>query len=119
VKLENIKHEYSARIGIKESIHDILMNLKEIVLRSDSYRIQEASICIVGPKKVTSQNIILPPFVKIIDTTQHIARLTKSITYDIRLQIEKNCGYIIHSRNNDQDIIFPINVVFMLVCDVN
>jgi DNA-directed RNA polymerase subunit alpha len=26
VKLENIKHEYSAIIGIEESVHDILMN---------------------------------------------------------------------------------------------
>jgi DNA-directed RNA polymerase subunit alpha len=57
--------------------------------------------------------------VKIIDTTQHIARLTKSITSDIRLQIEKNHGYIIHSPNNYQDKIFPIDVVFMPVRDAN
>nr|YP_010325979.1 RNA polymerase alpha subunit [Tsuga chinensis var. tchekiangensis]YP_010938332.1 RNA polymerase alpha subunit [Tsuga forrestii]ART87410.1 RpoA [Tsuga chinensis]UNP24346.1 RNA polymerase alpha subunit [Tsuga chinensis var. tchekiangensis]WLE64547.1 RNA polymerase alpha subunit [Tsuga forrestii] len=119
VKLENIKHEYSAIIGIKESVHDILMNLKEIVLRSDSYGIREASIYIVGPRNVTAQDIILPPSVKIIDTTQHIARLTKSITSDIRLQIEKNSGYIIHSPNNYQDGIFPIDAVFMPVCDAN
>jgi DNA-directed RNA polymerase subunit alpha len=119
VKLENIKHEYSAIIGIEESVHDILMNLKEIVLRSDSYGIRGASICIVGPRNVTAQDIILPPSVKIIDTTQHIARLTKSITSDIRLQIEKNRGYIIHSPNNYQDGIFPIDAVFMPVRDAN
>nr|ACP51475.1 RNA polymerase alpha subunit [Pinus albicaulis] len=119
VKLENIKHEYSAIIGIEESVHDILMNLKEIVLRSDSYGIREASIYIVGPRNVTAQDIILPPSVKIIDTTQHIARLTKSITSDIRLQIEKNRGYIIHSSNNYQDGIFPIDAVFMPVRDAN
>jgi DNA-directed RNA polymerase subunit alpha len=95
------------------------MNLKEIVLRSDSYRIQGASICIVGPRNVTAQDIILPPSVKIIDTTQHIARLTKSINFDIRLQIEKNRGYIIHSPNNYQDENFPIDVVFMPVRDAN
>ena len=119
VKLENIKHEYSAIIGIEESVHDILMNLKEIVFRSDSYGIREASIYIVGPRNVTAQDIILPPSVKIIDTTQHIARLTKSITSDIRLQIEKNRGYIIHSPNNYQDGIFPIDAVFMPVRDAN
>jgi DNA-directed RNA polymerase subunit alpha len=119
VKLENIKHEYSAIIGIEESVHDILMNLKEIVLRSDSYGIRGASICIVGHINVTAQDIILPPSVKIIDTTQHIARLNKSITSDIRLQIGKNRGYIIHNPNNYQDEIFPIDVVFMPVCDAN
>jgi DNA-directed RNA polymerase subunit alpha len=119
VKLDNIKHEYSVIIGIEESVHDILMNLKEIVLRSDSYGIQGASICIIGPRNVTAQDIILPPSVKIIDTTEHISRLTKSITSDIILQIEKNRGYIIHSPNNYQDGIFPIDVVFMPVCDAN
>jgi DNA-directed RNA polymerase subunit alpha len=77
------------------------------------------SICIVGPINVTSKDIILPPSVKIIDTTQHRARLTKSITSDIRLQIEKNRGYIIHSLNNYQDGIFPIDVVFIPVCNAN
>jgi len=40
VKLENIKYEYSTIICIEESMKKKLMNLREIVLRSDSYRIQ-------------------------------------------------------------------------------
>jgi len=57
--------------------------------------------------------------VKIIDTTQYIAKLTKSITFDIRLRIEKNHGYIIHSPNNYRDGNFLIDIFFLLVSDVN
>ena len=32
-KSEKIPHEYSTIVGIQESVHEILMNLKEIVLR--------------------------------------------------------------------------------------
>ncbi|MCL7027007.1 hypothetical protein MKW94_020287 [Papaver nudicaule] len=47
--LKKIPHEYSTIIGIEESVHEILMNLKEIVLRSNLYGTRNASICIRGP----------------------------------------------------------------------
>nr|YP_009158635.1 RNA polymerase alpha chain [Encephalartos lehmannii]AFR53238.1 RNA polymerase alpha chain [Encephalartos lehmannii]BAR93841.1 RNA polymerase alpha chain [Encephalartos lehmannii] len=118
-KLEKVTHEYSAMIGIEESVHDISINLKEIVLRSDPYGTREASICIVGPRNVTAQDIMLPPSVKIIDATQHIASLTKSITFDIKLWIEKDRGYRIQSPNNYQDGVFPIDAVSMPVRNAN
>nr|YP_009471708.1 RNA polymerase alpha chain [Cephalotaxus sinensis]YP_009641638.1 RNA polymerase alpha chain [Cephalotaxus hainanensis]YP_010138046.1 RNA polymerase alpha subunit [Cephalotaxus griffithii]YP_010138292.1 RNA polymerase alpha subunit [Cephalotaxus harringtonia var. nana]UPV71550.1 RNA polymerase alpha subunit [Cephalotaxus fortunei var. alpina]AVI15495.1 RNA polymerase alpha chain [Cephalotaxus sinensis]AXI98095.1 RNA polymerase alpha chain [Cephalotaxus sinensis]QBZ37775.1 RNA polymerase al len=118
-KLQNIKHEYSVIIGIEESVHEILMNLKKIVLRSDVYGMREGSIHIVGPKKVTAQDIILPPSVRIIDNTQHIASINKSITLDISLEIEKGRGYIIQNPNNSQDGIFPIDAAFIPVQNVN
>ena len=73
-KSEKIPHEYSTIVGIQESVHEILMNLKEIVLRSNLYGTRDASICINGPGYVTAQDIILPPSVEIVDNTQHIAR---------------------------------------------
>nr|YP_009578841.1 RNA polymerase alpha subunit [Pseudotaxus chienii]AZN62466.1 RpoA [Pseudotaxus chienii]QBK34397.1 RNA polymerase alpha subunit [Pseudotaxus chienii]QVX28236.1 RNA polymerase alpha subunit [Pseudotaxus chienii] len=120
-KFQNITNEYSVMIGIEESVHEILMNLKEIVLRSDAYGIREGSIHIVGPKKVTARDIILPTSVRVIDTTQHIASLNKSITLDIDLQIEKGRGYIIQNpkNSNSQDGIFPIDAAFIPVQNVN
>nr|YP_008082135.1 RNA polymerase alpha subunit [Cunninghamia lanceolata]AGL10981.1 RNA polymerase alpha subunit [Cunninghamia lanceolata]BCK52170.1 RNA polymerase alpha chain [Cunninghamia lanceolata var. konishii] len=120
-QFKNISNEYSVIIGIEESIHEILMNLKEIVLRSDAYGIREGSIHVVGPKKVTAQDIMLPPSVRIIDTTQHIANINKSITLDISLQIEKGRGYIIQNPNNynNKDGIFPIDAAFIPVQNVN
>ncbi|XP_057863201.2 DNA-directed RNA polymerase subunit alpha-like [Cryptomeria japonica] len=119
VKFHNISNEYSVIIGIEESIHEILMNLKEIVLRIDAYRIREGSINVVGPKKVTAQDIMLPPSVGIIDATQHIANINKSITLDISLQIEKCHRYIIQNPNNynPKDEIFPIDVAFVFPID--
>ena len=48
-KSKKIPHEYSTIVGIQESIHEILMNLKEIVLRSNLYGLHGASICVKGP----------------------------------------------------------------------
>lgn len=68
-KFEKIPHEYSTIVGIQESIHEILMNLKEILLRSNLYGTREVSICFKGPGYVTAQDIILPPSVEVIDNT--------------------------------------------------
>nr|QJE70627.1 RNA polymerase alpha subunit [Rheum acuminatum] len=118
-KSDKIPHEYSTILGIQESVYEILMNLKEIVLRSNVYGTCDASICVRGPGCVTAQDIILPPYVEIVDTTQHIANLTEPIDLRIGLQLERNRGYRIKTSNNFQDGSYPIDAVFMPVRNVN
>ena len=118
-KSEKIPHEYSTFGGIQESVHEILMNLKEIVLRSNLYGTRNASICVKGPGYVTAQDIILPPSIEIVDNTQHIANLTEPINLCIELQIERNRGYRIKTPNNFQEDSYPIDAVFMPVRNAN
>nr|QFV19273.1 RNA polymerase alpha subunit [Adonis coerulea] len=118
-KSEKLPHEYSTIVGIEESVHEILMNLKEIVLRSNLYGTRDASICVKGPGYVTAQDIIAPPSVEIVDTTQHIASLTEPIDLCIELQIERNRGYRMKTPNNAQEISYPIDAVFMPVRNAN
>nr|YP_009306808.1 RNA polymerase alpha subunit [Davidia involucrata]AOQ76892.1 RNA polymerase alpha subunit [Davidia involucrata]AQU64755.1 DNA-directed RNA polymerase alpha subunit [Davidia involucrata]AUF34151.1 RpoA [Davidia involucrata]QOZ40499.1 RNA polymerase alpha subunit [Davidia involucrata] len=118
-KFERIPHEYSTIVGTQESVHEILMNLKEIVLRSNLYGTCDASICVKGPGYVTAQDIISPPYVEIVDSTQYIASLTEPIDLCIGLQIERNRGYRIKMPNNFQDGSYPIDAVFMPVRNAN
>nr|YP_010286993.1 RNA polymerase alpha subunit [Limnobium laevigatum]UKT61066.1 RNA polymerase alpha subunit [Limnobium laevigatum] len=118
-KFENVSHEYSTIPGIEESVHEILMNLKEIVLRSNLYGIQDAFICVKGPKCVTAEDIISPPSVEIVDPTQHIANLTEPLDLRIELQIKRDRGYRIKSTNPSQDGSYPIDAVFMPVRNAN
>nr|QXO04405.1 RNA polymerase alpha subunit [Goodyera yangmeishanensis] len=116
---ENVLHEYSTIAGIEESVHEILINLKEIVLRSNLYGVRDASICVRGPKYITAQDIISPPSVEIVDTTQHIANLTEPIDLFIELKIKRDRGYRLKSKNNSHDGSYPIDIVSMPVRNVN
>nr|ULM62957.1 RNA polymerase alpha subunit [Hyacinthus orientalis]ULM63044.1 RNA polymerase alpha subunit [Hyacinthus orientalis]ULM63131.1 RNA polymerase alpha subunit [Hyacinthus orientalis]ULM63217.1 RNA polymerase alpha subunit [Hyacinthus orientalis] len=118
-KSEKVSHEYSTIVGIEESVHEILINLKEIVLRSNLYGVRDASICARGPRYVTAQDIISPPSVEIVDTTQHIANLTEPIDLRIELEIKRDRGYRMNSTNNSQDGSYPIDAVSMPVRNVN
>nr|YP_010731191.1 RNA polymerase alpha subunit [Ochna serrulata]WEG37932.1 RNA polymerase alpha subunit [Ochna serrulata] len=118
-KSQKIAHEFSTIAGIQESVHEILMNLKEIVLRSHLYGTRNASICVKGPGYVTAQDIILPPAVEIIDNKQYIAKLTEPIDLRIELQIERSRGYRLKPPNNFQDESYPLDAVFMPVKNAN
>nr|UDZ61099.1 RNA polymerase alpha subunit [Limnocharis flava] len=118
-KLEGVPHEYSTIGGVEESVHEIFMNLKEIVLRSNLYGVRNAFICVKGPKCVTAQDIISPRSVKIVDTTQHIANLTEPVDLCIELEIKRDRGYRIKSTNPSQDGSYPIDAVSMPVRNAN
>nr|YP_009546767.1 RNA polymerase alpha subunit [Anigozanthos flavidus]AYP35507.1 RNA polymerase alpha subunit [Anigozanthos flavidus] len=118
-KSKRVPHEYSTIIGIEESIHEILLNLKEIVLRSNIYGVRDAYICVRGPRYVTAQDIISPPSAEIVDTTQHIANLTEPIDLCIELEIKRDRGYRTKSTKNSQDGSYPIDAVSMPVRNAN
>nr|YP_009453235.1 RNA polymerase alpha subunit [Cynosurus cristatus]ARQ29635.1 RNA polymerase alpha subunit [Cynosurus cristatus] len=118
-KFGSVPHEYSTIAGIDESVQEILLNLKEIVLRSNLYGVRDASICVKGPRYITAQDIILPPSVEIVDTSQPIANLTEPMDFCIELQIKRDRGYQTELRNNYQDGSYPIDAVSMPVRNVN
>ncbi|KAM0932022.1 putative DNA-directed RNA polymerase [Dioscorea sansibarensis] len=84
-------------------------------LQYNLYEIRDASICVRGPRYVTAQDIISPPYVEIVDTTQYIANLTEPIDLCIELQIKRDRGYRMKPITNSQDGSYPIDAVFMPV----
>ncbi|KAH7291171.1 hypothetical protein KP509_29G003900 [Ceratopteris richardii] len=103
----------------KVTIHDVLVNLKEIVLKSDSNDIQEGFLSVTGPKVVTAGDTLLPSCVKIIDNSQYVTTITQPISLYIELKIEKDRGYRIEKPEKYKDGQFVIDAVFMPVQNVN
>ncbi|KAF2915308.1 hypothetical protein DAI22_09g021000 [Oryza sativa Japonica Group] len=118
-KFGSVPHGYSTIAGIEESVQEILLNLKEIILRSNLYGVRTTSICVKGPRYITAQDIILPPSVEIVDTAQPIANLTEPTDFRIELRIKRDHGYHIEVRKNTQDGSYPIDAVSMPVRNVN
>lgn len=118
-KFEKIRHEFAPLFGIKESVQEILMNLKEIVLRGNPYGTQQGLICVNGPGDVTAKDIILPPSLTIVDKTQHICTLIEPISFCLDLAIERGRGYGIKTTKNLNEGSYPIDAVFMPVRNTN
>lgn len=93
VKIKNAIHEYSSLSGVQESVHDILINLKKIILSSSFSGIFEGFLSVVGPKTVLASDLNLPSFIKIINPNQYIATVNKPINFHLQIYIQKGKGY--------------------------
>nr|AMP43324.1 alpha subunit of RNA polymerase [Tetraselmis sp. CCMP 881] len=77
IKIQGVTHEYSALPGVRESVLDILLNIKQVPINSafQVYSPHLAYINCQGPAEVTAKDIQLPPFLKCIDPNQYIATI--------------------------------------------
>nr|YP_010703852.1 RNA polymerase alpha subunit [Bolbitis deltigera]WCO87038.1 RNA polymerase alpha subunit [Bolbitis deltigera] len=118
-RFHGVVHEYSTIKGIKETIHDVSVNLKEIALKSDSDDVKEAVSSVTGPKEVIAGDTSLPTSVEAVDSLQYVATITQPISVNIESKIEKDCGYRIENSNACRDGEFPVDAVSMPVRNVN
>lgn len=77
VEIEGASHEYSSLPGVRDSVLDILLNLKEIVLKKTikNLKPQIGYLRARGPGVVRASHLRLPPFIQCVDPDQYIATL--------------------------------------------
>nr|YP_010455852.1 RNA polymerase alpha subunit [Tetraselmis marina]UUA64528.1 RNA polymerase alpha subunit [Tetraselmis marina] len=78
VKIQGAMHEYSTLPGIRESVLDILLNIKQVSL-AGAFQINSPHLAYLqcsGPRIVTAGDIKFPAFLKCVDSDQHIATLS-------------------------------------------
>lgn len=93
-EIEQVLHEYSTIEGVQEDVIDILLNLKGIAV-SLQEGVEEANLTLTkkGPGPVVAGDIVGGHAVEIINPTHVIAHLTKSGELNMRLKVERGCGY--------------------------
>nr|QXT44771.1 RNA polymerase alpha subunit [Nitellopsis obtusa] len=119
VKFDNIKHEYCTLIGVRESVQDILLNLKEIVFKGICEKIEKGFILVKGPKKITAADIQINPSIQIVDTNQIIAHLTEPVYLKAELTIEKSTGVRLQNETQIPEGFFSMDAIFMPIRNVN
>lgn len=83
IEVYGATHGYASLPGVKESMLDVIMNFKQLVLRPTGSepslelvtRPQFAYLNIRGPGKVKASHLQLPPFLQCVDPEQIIANL--------------------------------------------
>ena len=102
VKIQGVKHEYSSLPGVRESVLDILLNIKQIALTS-TFQIQApylAYLSASGPGIVTAGDIEFPSFLKCVDPTKKIATLCNDGQLNIAFLIYPGKNYWVQLGSN-------------------
>lgn len=117
VRIAGVNHEFSTITGVREDVLEILLNLKEVVLKSYTNEPQIGRVRIQGPAVVTTGLFDLPPEIEIIDHRQYIATICNNTIFEMEFRIEKGRGYrLVDSSIKEKSIDFlQIDAVFMPV----
>jgi DNA-directed RNA polymerase subunit alpha len=116
VRIEGVAHEFSTVPGVKEDVTDIILNLKDLVVRmhTDADEV-EAPLVATGPGEVKAKDIDLPSGVEILNPEAPIATLEKKTKLEVYLTIGRGRGYSPAEENqsDEQPIgVIPIDSIF-------
>jgi DNA-directed RNA polymerase subunit alpha len=121
VRIAGINHEFSTIPGVREDVLEILLNLKEVVLKSYNKEPSIGRLRVQGPSIITASNFELPPDIEVIDTNQYIATICNNNILEMEFRIEAGKGYqIVEKFMDDTSVDFlQVDAIFMPVKKVN
>lgn len=99
IRVEGIQHEFSTIPGVKEDLTDIILNIKELVLRSDVEEPSTLRIQVSGAREVTGADIQAPAGVEVLNTDLLICTINKRSRLEVELTVERGRGYVPAERN--------------------
>lgn len=121
IRIAGISHEFSTIPGVREDILEILLNLKEIVLKSKTETPQFGRLKIQGPAVVTADLIQLPSTVEIVNPNQYIMTISTSNILEIEFKLEYGMGYRLASQTflEENENYLQLDAIFMPIQKVD
>jgi DNA-directed RNA polymerase subunit alpha len=105
VYIEGADHEYSTLPGVRDTVIDILLNLKEIVFKV----VSPVSTSVLGylqargPGVVRASDLKLPNWIQIIDPDQYIATLAHDGNLNLQFMLYEGENYQIQTPKSIQE----------------
>jgi len=114
VRFDESLHEFDTIAGVTEDVTDIILNLKDIVLTSESDDPVTLRLDAKGAGAVTAGDIECPADVTILNSDLHIATLNSKARLAIDLTVERGKGYASSQREIDNRVIgvIPVDAIF-------
>ncbi|MFN0092640.1 MAG: DNA-directed RNA polymerase subunit alpha [Acidimicrobiales bacterium] len=114
VRFDDALHEFDTISGVTEDVTDVILNLKDIVVVSESEEPVTLRLDVRGPADVTAENIDCPSDIQILNPEHHIATLNAKGRLAVEVTIERGRGYVSADRTNNASTIgvIPIDSIF-------
>jgi DNA-directed RNA polymerase subunit alpha len=122
IRIAGVNHEFATIPGVREDVLEIMLNMKEIILKSYTHQPQIGRLVATGSGTVTAAQFDLPSEVEVVDPSQYIATLSEGSKLEMEFRIETGQGYRAVDRGRDETSsldFLQIDAVFMPVTKVN
>jgi DNA-directed RNA polymerase subunit alpha len=94
LKIDGVTHEYSTIPGVKDSVLDIILNLKTLDIKKTSKETSTLKLEVSKAGKITAKDIQCPSDVEIMNKDLYITTLEKGSKLKMELRVEKGVGYV-------------------------
>ena len=122
IKIEGVLHEFATVPNVVEDVPEIIVNLKNVRLKSSDNEEKLMHIDFKGPGEVTAKDIITDGTVEVLNGDLHIATVEEGGHFQVELTADKGRGYNTAEKNKRQNQalnVLPIDSIFTPVKKVN
>lgn len=121
IKIDGVLHEFTTINGVKEDVSDLILNIKGLVLSSDSDEPVVMYLSARGAGEITAGNIQPPAGVEIHNPDHHLATLNDQGALEIEMVVERGRGYVPATLNNTNNEIgrIPVDQIYSPVLKVS
>ncbi|MEK0443796.1 MAG: DNA-directed RNA polymerase subunit alpha [Ilumatobacteraceae bacterium] len=114
VKFEKALHEFTTIDGVTEDVTEIILNLKDIVVKSEVDDAVAISVDVSGPADLKAKDIPLPAGIEFVNGDQHIATLSAKARLSVEITVERGKGYLGSDRDSGRKTIgvIPVDALF-------
>lgn len=101
VEVEGAVHEFTALEGVEEDLTQIILNLKELVIKSDTIALEryEAKVSITGPKTFLASDIELPTGLSVVNANLEIAHVAEGGHLEMIIHFKNGRGFATSEEN--------------------
>jgi DNA-directed RNA polymerase subunit alpha len=103
IQIDGVLHEFSSIKGVREDVTDIVLNVKNLAIKSTSSSSKKLILDIKGPKEVKAKDITLVPDVEILNPEQIICNLDEKTNFHMELIVSTGKGYVSAPKNKSDD----------------
>ena len=122
VKIAGVQHEFSTIPGVTEDVTEIVLNVKQLILKLHAQGVKTVYIDAVGPCEVTAGDIKADGEVEILNPELHICTLGEGATFNMEITLSQGRGYVPADRNKTAQTVIgviPIDSIYSPVKKVN
>ncbi len=108
VKIKGVEHEFTTLPGVMEDVTDIILNVKSLVVQSESDEPKTMRLAARGPGEVTADLIEADTAITLLNPELVIATLTTAVDFEMEFRVAKGRGYVPaseqYNRGDEQEI---------------
>ncbi|WP_420639358.1 DNA-directed RNA polymerase subunit alpha [Candidatus Poriferisocius sp.] len=114
VRFDDALHEFDTIAGVAEDVTDVILNLKDLVLKCHSEEPVELRVDQRGPGEVTGASLMVNPDVEVLNPDLVVARLNGKARLAMDITVAQGRGYVSAEVNKEDAAIgiIPIDSIF-------